>query len=422
MYKFETNQVRAGFSSDPTTKAYVPPLYMTAAYVYDSVQDAQEIFQLKKSGNIYTRLGNPTTAFLEERLAVLEGGVAALAFASGHAAFVGGVLTIMQQGQHIVAGKTLYGGTVNLLTHTFPRMGITTTFVDTDDPESFRSAIQPNTRLVYIETIGNPACNLCDIDAISAIAHEAGIAVMVDSTLSPPCLYRPFDHGANIVLHSTTKYACGHGTTMGGALVDGGNFDWKNGNYPLLAEPDKSYHGIVYAEHFGEAAFTGRASAVTMRDLGACPSPFNSFMVMQGLDTLSLRMERHTANARKIAQFLSEHPKVDVVNYPELPNSPYKALADRDWPNGCGGVLSVVLKGGRAGGAALIDALQLFRNVTHMADVRSMVCHPATTTHSQLSEERLKAAGIDAGLVRVSVGLEHVDDQIADLEKALDNV
>jgi len=422
MPKIETQQIRAGYTYDPVTKSYVPPLYMTAAYVYDSALDAQEIFQLKKSGNIYTRLGNPTTAILEERLAAMEGGVGALAFASGHAAFFGAVVTIMQQGQHIVAGKTLYGGTVNMLTHTLPRLGITTTFVDTDDPESFRSAIRPETRLVYIETIGNPACNLCDIDAIAAIAHEAGVAVMVDSTLSTPILYKPFEHGADLVLHSTTKYMCGHGTTMGGVVVDGGTFPWDNGNYPLLSEPDLSYHGIIHTEHFGKAAFIGRARTDTMRDLGACPSPFNSFMTLQGVETLSLRMERHTQNTKKLVAYLADHPSIEQINYPDMPGSKYQWLVDRDWQQGCGGVFSIIVKGGKAAGVQLIDSLELFCNVTHMSDVRSMACHPATTTHSQMTEARLKESGVDPGLLRISVGLEHIDDQIADFEQALAKV
>jgi len=419
MAKFETQQARAGYTPEPTTKSFVPPLYMTAGYVYDSARDAQEIFELKKPGNIYSRLGNPTTAILEERLNTLEGGAGALAFASGHAALVGAVVTIMQAGQHIVAGKTLYGGTVNMLTHTLPRLGIATTFVDTDDPENFRAAFRPETRLVYIEVIGNPQCNLCDIDAIAAIAHEAGVPLLIDATLATPYLYRPLDHGADLVLHSTTKYICGHGTTMGGALIDGGVFNWDNGKYPLLTEPDPSYHGIIYTEHFGRAAFISRARAGTMRDLGGCPSPFNSFLLLQGVETLSLRMDRHTANARELARYLNDHPAVWRVFHPALPGSPYKHLADRDWPRGCGGLFSIELKGGRPAGAKLIDSFKLFGNVTHFADARSMACHPATTTHSQMTEENMAESGVGAGLVRISVGLEHIDDLIADFEQAL---
>ena len=419
MARFETLQTRAGYIPDPTTKSFVPPLYMTAGFIYDSAQDAQEIFELKKPGNIYSRLGNPTTAILEERLNALEGGVGALTFASGHAALVGAIVTIMQAGQHIVAGKTLYGGTINMLTYTLPRLGITTTFVNTDNPENLRAAIRPETRLIYIEVIGNPQCNLCDIDAIAAIAHDAKIPLLVDGTLATPYLYKPLDHGADLVLHSTTKYICGHGTTMGGVLIDGGTFDWKNGKYPSLTEPDPSYHGIIYAEHFGNAAFITRARTGTMRDLGGCPSPFNSFLLLQGADTLSLRMERHTENARELARYLNDHPAVMRVNHPELSGSPYKHLADRDWPNGCGGLFSIELKGGRTAGAKLIDSLKLFGNVTHFADVRSMVCHPATTTHSQMSEEKMEESGISAGLVRVSAGLEHVNDLIADFDQAL---
>ena len=419
MDKFETLQVRAGYTPDPATKAFVPPLYMTAGYVYDSAQDAQDIFQLKKAGNIYSRLGNPTTAVLEERLNVLEDGVGALAFSSGHAALVGAIVNIMQTGQHIVAGKTLYGGTVNMLTHTLPRLGITTTFVDTDNPESFRAAFKPETRLVYIEVIGNPQINLCDMDAITAIAHEAGIPVLVDATMSTPYLYKPFDHGADLVLHSTTKYICGHGSTMGGVLIDGGTFNWKNGKYPSLTEPDPSYHGIVYTESFGKAAFITRARTGIMRDFGACPSPFNSFLLLQGIETLSLRMERHSKNTLALAQYLNDHPAVWRVNHPQLPASPYKHLADRDWPHGCGGLFSIELKGGRPAGAKLIDSFKLFRNVTHFADARSMVCHPATTTHSQMTEEKMEESGIGPGLVRISVGLEHIDDIIADFEQAL---
>jgi len=419
MENFETLQVRAGYTCDPATKAFVPPLYMTAGYVYDSAQDAQDIFQLKKPGNIYSRLGNPTTAILEERLNILEGGVGALSFSSGHAALVGAIVTIMQSGQHIVAAKTLYGGTVNMLTHSLPRLGITTTFVNTENPENFRTAIKPETRLVYVEVIGNPQINLCDIDAIAAIAHEAGVPLLVDATMSTPYLYKPFEHGADLVLHSTTKYICGHGSTMGGVLIDAGTFNWKNGKYPSLTEPDPSYHGIVYTEHFGKAAFITRARTGTMRDFGACPSPFNSFMLLQGIETLSLRMERHSKNTLQLAQYLNDHPAVWRVNYPGLPASAYKYLADRDWPRGCGGLFSIELKGGRSAGAKLIDSLKLFRNVTHFADARSMVCHPATTTHSQMTEESMEESGIGAGLVRISVGLEHIDDLIADFEQAL---
>ncbi|MCL2703046.1 MAG: O-acetylhomoserine aminocarboxypropyltransferase/cysteine synthase [Defluviitaleaceae bacterium] len=419
MPEFETLQARAGYTPEPATKSFVPPLYMTAGYLYDSAQDAQDIFELRKSGNIYSRLGNPTTAILEERLNALEGGVGALAFASGHAALVGAIFTLMEGGQHIAAGKTLYGGTVNMLTHSLPRLGITTTFASTDDPENFRKAIRPETRLIYIEVIGNPQGNLCDIDAISAIAREHGVPVLVDATLSTPYLYKPFEHGADLVLHSTTKYICGHGTTMGGVLIDSGNFEWANGKFPLLSEPDPSYHGIVYTDHFGKAAFISRARTAAMRDFGGCPSPFNSFLLLQGVETLSLRMERHTANARAMAQYLTNHPAIERVNYPELPSSPYKHLADRDWPKGCGGLFSIELKGGREAGASLINSLTLISNVTHFADVRSMACHPATTTHSQMTPENMLESGIPPGLVRISAGLEHIDDLIADFEKAL---
>jgi len=419
MENFETLQTRFGYTPEPTTKSFVPPLYMTNGYLYDSARDAQEIFELKKPGNIYSRLGNPTTAIFEERLNALEGGVGALAFSSGHAALVGAIVTMMQAGQHIVAGKTLYGGTVNMLTYTMPRLGITTTFVDTDNPENFRKAIKSETRLLYIEVIGNPQMNLCDIDAICSIAHEAGIPVLVDATLSTPYLYKPLEHGADLVLHSTTKYICGHGNTMGGALIDGGVFNWKNGKYPLLTEPDPSYHGVVYADNFGKAGFITRARAGTMRDLGGCPSPFNSFLLLQGLETLSLRMDRHTSNTLELAKYLSGHAAVKRVLHPALPDSPYKKLYDRDWPRGCGGLFSIELKGGREAGAKLIDSLKLFGNVTHFADVRSMVCHPATTTHSQMTEEKMIESGISGGLVRISVGLEHVDDLKADFEQAL---
>ena len=419
MKKFETLQVRAGHTPDTDTKSFFPPLYMTAGYVYDSAQDAQEVFELKKPGNIYSRLGNPTTAILEERLNALEGGVGALAFSSGHAAFAGTIFTIMEAGQHIVAGRTLYGGTINMLTYSMPRLGINTTFVNTDDPENFRAAIRPETRLLYIEVIGNPQGNLSDIDAVAAIAREAGIPLLVDATLATPYLYRPFEHGADLVLHSTTKYICGHGTTMGGVLIDGGTFNWKNGKYPCLSESDPSYHGVVYADQFGKAAFIARARAGTMRDFGSCPSPFNSFLLLQGIDTLSIRMERHSENALKLARHLKDHPAIGSVNHPALADSPYKKLADRDWKRGCGGLFSIVLKGGKEAGAKLIDSLKLFSNVTHFADARSMVCHPATTTHSQLTASQMEESGISPGLVRVSAGLEHIDDIIADFDQAL---
>ncbi len=419
MPRFETLQVQAGYTPDPTTKAFVPPLYMTAAYSFDSTQDAADIFALEKSGNIYSRITNPTVSIFEEKMNALEGGVGALAFSSGHAALVGAIATLMDGGKHIVAGSTLYGGTINLLSNTFPRLGITTTYVNTSDLSALRAAIRPETRLVMVEAVGNPASNLCDVDAIAAIAHEAGIPLLVDATFCTPYLFKPLEHGADIVLHSATKYLGGHGTTMGGVLVDGGTFPWANGKFPLLSEPDPGYHDAVHTQLFGKAAFIGRARVDIMRDLGACLSPFNAFMLIQGVETLSLRMERHTANARALAGYLSKHPAVEYVNYPELPGSPYRALAERDWPRGCGGIFTVGIKGGRAAGGKFIDSLKLFKNVANVADVRSMVIHPATTTHSQLTDEQLEAGGIGPGMVRVSAGLEHIDDMIEDFEQAL---
>ncbi len=342
-----------------------------------------------------------------------------MALASGHAALVTAITAIMGAGSHIVSGSTLYGGTVNLLSNTLPGLGINTTMVSTDDPQKIENAIRDNTRLVLVETIGNPASNLCDIDAIAAICKKHGIPLLVDSTFSTPYLYQPFEHGANIVLHSATKFLGGHGTTMGGILVDGGNFDWKNGKFPLLSEPDPGYHDAIHADLFGKAAFIGRARVAILRDMGACLSPFNAFLLIQGIETLSLRVERHVENTRALIKYLSANDAVSYINYPELPGSPYKVLADRDYPKGVGSIFTFGLKGGKEAGAKFLNAVKLFRIVANVADVRSMVIHPATTTHSQLTPEQLKAGGIDEDMVRVSVGTEHIDDIIADFDQAI---
>lgn len=420
MYQFDTLQLHAGYRKDPATGAITVPIYQSNAYGYDSTQQAADRFALKESGHMYTRLSNPTTDVLEQRIAALEGGVGALAAASGHAAEITGLLTLLDAGDHVVASSTLYGGTYNIFSQTLPRYGITTTFVNSDDPANFKAALKENTKLIYLEQLGNPVVNLVDVDAVAKIAHAHQIPLMVDNTFATPYLYRPFEHGADIVIHSATKYIGGHGSTMGGLLVDSGNFDWEaSGKFPTLSQPDPSYHGEIHTKLFGKAAYIGKARVSLMRDLGACISPFNSFLLLMGLETLSLRMDKIVANTQKLVAHLEKHPGVSWVHYPQMPSSRYYELAQRDFPKGCSGVFVFGIKGGVQAGATFIDHLKLFYNASNLADSHSMVVHPASTTHSQLSEEALKAAGILPEMIRVSVGLEDPADLIEDLDQAI---
>ncbi len=419
--KRETIALHAGYRSDPSTRAAAVPVYQTTSYTFDDTQHGADLFNLNVAGNIYTRIMNPTTAVLEERLAQLEGGIAALAVASGMAAITYAVQTIAQAGDNIIATKTLYGGTYNYFAHTLPQQGIEVRFVDPDKPEQIAALADARTRLVYAESIGNPAINVIDIPAFAAAAHAQGLPLMVDNTVPSPTLYRPIEHGADIVIQSLTKYIGGHGTTIGGAIIDSGKFTWA-GNLrfdAILNQPDPSYHDVNYSEHFGAAAYIARARVVPLRNTGAALSPMSAFLLLQGLETLALRMERHCENALAVARYLQNHPQVAWVNYPALDNSPYKALIDRDYGGKASGLLSFGIKGGREAGAKFIDALQLFLRLVNIGDAKSLATHPASTTHRQLSPEELQAAGVGEDMVRLSVGIEHIDDLLADLAQAL---
>ena len=418
--KFETLQIHGGQTPDPTTGSRAVPIYQTSSYVFRDVEHAANLFALKEPGNIYTRIMNPTTDVLEQRIALLEGGVGALAVASGSAAVTYAIMNIAQAGDEIVSAQTLYGGTYNLFSVTLPKYGISTRFVDAGDLEAVKGAINEKTKAVYVETIGNPDINLVDVAALAEVAHGAGVPLIVDNTFATPYLFRPFDHGADIIVHSATKFIGGHGTSIGGLIVDAGKFDWiRSGRFPGLTEPDASYHGIRYAQDMGAAAFITKARVQLLRDTGACLSPFNAFLLLQGLETLSLRVERHVENTRKIIRFLSEHPAVSWIRYPELPDSPYKALADRDFPKGTGSIFTFGIKGGVEAGKTFIDSLKLFSLLANVADAKSLVIHPASTTHAQLDEEDLKRAGVSSDLIRISIGLEAVEDLIDDLSEAL---
>ncbi|MFH6974794.1 O-acetylhomoserine aminocarboxypropyltransferase/cysteine synthase family protein [Neisseria sp. 23W00296] len=419
--KRETIALHAGYRSDPSTRAAAVPVYQTTSYTFDDTQHGADLFNLNVAGNIYTRIMNPTTAVLEERLAQLEGGIAALAVASGMAAITYAVQTIAQAGDNIIATKTLYGGTYNYFAHTLPQQGIKVRFVDPDKPEQIAALADARTRLVYAESIGNPAINVIDIPAFAAAAHAQGLPLMVDNTVPSPALYRPIEHGADIVIQSLTKYIGGHGTTIGGAIIDSGKFAWAgNPRFDaILNQPDPSYHGVNYSEHFGAAAYIARARVVPLRNTGAALSPMSAFLLLQGLETLALRMERHCENALAVARYLQNHPQVAWVNYPALDNSPYKALIDRDYGGKASGLLSFGIKGGREAGAKFIDALQLFLRLVNIGDAKSLATHPASTTHRQLSPEELQAAVVGEDMVRLSVGIEHIDDLLADLAQAL---
>lgn len=418
--KFETLQIHGGQTPDPTTGSRAVPIYQTSSYVFRDVEHAANLFALKEPGNIYTRIMNPTTDVLEQRIALLEGGVGALAVASGSAAVTYAIMNIAQAGDEIVSAQTLYGGTYNLFSVTLPKYGISTRFVDAGDLEAVKGAINEKTKAVYVETIGNPDINLVDVAALAEVAHGAGVPLIVDNTFATPYLFRPFDHGADIIVHSATKFIGGHGTSIGGLIVDAGKFDWiHSGRFPGLTEPDASYHGIRYAQDVGAAAYITKARVQLLRDTGACLSPFNAFLLLQGLETLSLRVERHVENTRKIIRFLSEHPAVSWIRYPELPDSPYKALADRDFPKGTGSIFTFGINGGVEAGKSFINSLKLFSLLANVADAKSLVIHPASTTHAQLDEEGLKRAGVSSDLIRISIGLEAVEDLIDDLSEAL---
>jgi len=423
--RFETLSVHAGYKPDPTTKSVAVPLYQTAAYAFDNAQHGADLFDLKVAGNIYTRIMNPTTDVLEQRVAALEGGIGALALASGQAAVTYAILTIAEAGDNIVSSTALYGGTYNLFAHTLPQYGISTRFADHRDPASFESLIDERTKAVFVESLGNPAGNVTDIARIAEIAHRHGVPLIVDNTVPSPYLCRPIEHGADIVVHSLTKYMGGHGTTVAGAIVDSGKFPWAEHKqrFKRLNEPDVSYHGVVYTEALGAAAYIGRARVVPLRNMGSAISPFNSFLILQGIETLALRMDRISANALAVAQHLKQHNKVAWVNYAGLEDHPDHALARKYLGGKASGLLTFGVKGRsgdkRADGARFLDALQLFTRLVNIGDAKSLATHPASTTHRQLSPEELAKTGVGEDTVRLSVGIEHIDDLIADLDQAL---
>ena len=419
-YKFETLQLHAGHTVDATGSRAVP-IYQTTSYVFKDAEQAAGRFALTDAGPIYTRLGNPTQDVLESRVAQLEGGAGAIAVASGSAAVTYAIQNVASAGDNIVAASTLYGGTYNLFSATLPRFGITTKFVNPDNLEEFKAAIDDNTKAVYVESVGNPGANLVDLEAIAEIAHAHGIIVIVDNTFGTPYLFRPFEHGADVVVHSATKYLGGHGTTIAGVIVESGKFDYKaSGRYPGFVEGDLHYNGLVYGDL--PIPFTVKVRAQLLRDTGASITPLAAWLIIQGIETLSLRVERHVENTRKVVEFLANHPKIAYVNYPELPNSPYKALADKYFPNGVGAVFTFGVKGGKEEGVKFVDALQIFSNLANVADAKSLVIHPASTTHAQLNAEEQLKAGVKPEQLRVSIGIEHIDDIIADLAQALDKL
>ena len=421
---FETLQLHVGQEqADPVTDSRAVPIYQTTSYVFHNAQHAADRFGLKDAGNIYGRLTNTTEDVFEKRIAALEGGVAALAVASGAAAINYTIQALAQNGGHIVAQKTIYGGTSNLLEHTLPAFGVKTTFVDAHNLAEVEGSIQENTRAVYLETLGNPNSDIPDIDAIAEIAHKHGIPLVIDNTFGTPYLIRPIEHGADIVVHSATKFIGGHGTTLGGVIVDSGKFDWKaSGKFPAFSEPNPSYHGVSFVDAAGPAAFVTYIRAIILRDTGACISPFNAFLLLQGTETLSLRLDRHVENTKKVVAFLTHHPKVEKVNHPSLPDHPDHALYEKYFPNGGASIFTFNIKGGQKEAFAFIDHLQIFSLLANVADVKSLVIHPATTTHAQLSPEELADVGIQENTIRLSIGTEHVDDIIADLDQALNAV
>lgn len=418
--KFDTVSLHGGQQPDPATGARAVPIYQTTSYVFRDTEHAAALFNLERAGHIYSRISNPTVAVLEERVAALEQGVGAVATASGQAALHLGIATLMGAGNHIVASASIYGGSHNLLTHTLPRFGITTTFVNPRDLDGFRKAIRPETRLVFGETLGNPGLEVLDLPKVADIAHKAGVPLMIDNTFATPYLCQPIAHGADIVVHSATKFLGGHGVAIGGMLVDGGNFDWeRSGKFPTLTEPYAGYHGLDFAEEFGPAAYVMRARTEGLRDFGACMSPMNAFQILQGVETLPLRVQRHVENARRVVAFLHAHESVAWVSYPELPEHPDYALAKQLLPKGSGAIFTFGIKGGRAAGRRFIESLRIFSHLANVGDAKSLVIHPASTTHQQMDAEALKAAGVGEDMVRLSVGLEDPADLIDDLGQAL---
>ncbi|MBQ9283881.1 MAG: O-acetylhomoserine aminocarboxypropyltransferase/cysteine synthase [Acidaminococcaceae bacterium] len=417
-YKFETLQLHVGQEqADPATDSRAVPIYQTTSYVFHNSQHAADRFGLRDAGNIYGRLTNSTQDVLEKRLAALEGGSAALALASGAAAVTYAVQALAANGGHIVAQKTIYGGSFNLLAHTLPQYGITTTFVDAHKLDEVENAIQENTRAIYLETLGNPNSDIPNIDAVAEIAHKHGLPLVIDNTFGTPYLIRPIEHGADVVIHSATKFIGGHGTTLGGIIVDGGKFDWKkSGKFPNIADPNPSYHGVSFYDAVGPAAFVTYIRAILLRDTGACISPFNAFLLLQGVETLSLRLERHAENTKKVVEYLSKHPLVESVSHPSLPEHPDHALYEKYFPNGGASIFTFEIKGGQEAAWKFIDSLKIFSLLANVADVKSLVIHPASTTHSQLTEAELKDQGISPSTIRLSIGTEHIDDIIADLE------
>lgn len=423
-YKFETLQLHVGQENpDPATDARAVPIYQTTSYVFKNSAHAAARFELADAGNIYGRLTNSTQDVFEKRIAALEGGVAALAVASGAAAVTYTIQALAQAGDHIVAQKTIYGGSYNLLAHTLSQFGVSTTFVDAHNLQEIEDAIQENTKAVYLETLGNPNSDIPDIDAVAALAHKHGLPLVIDNTFGTPYLIRPIEHGADIVVHSATKFIGGHGTTLGGVIVDSGKFDWKaSGKYAPIAEPNPSYHGVSFVDAAGPAAFVTYIRAILLRDTGATISPFNAFLLLQGVETLSLRLERHAENTKKVVEYLSKHPKVEHVNHPSLPDHPDHALYEKYFPNGGASIFTFEIKGGQAEAHKFIDSLEIFSLLANVADVKSLVIHPATTTHSQLTDEELADQGIKQNTIRLSIGTEHIDDIIADMEQAFAQV
>jgi len=417
---FDTLSLHAGQQPDPTTGARATPVYQTASYVFRDTDYAAGLFNIERTGHVYSRLSNPTNAVLEERIAMLDNGIGAIATASGQAAMHLAIATIVSAGDHIVSSRSLYGGTHNLLDYTMRRFGIETTFVDPRDPAAFAGAIQDNTRLVFAEILGNPGLEVLDVPAVAKVAHDAGLPLMVDATFATPYLCKPIDLGADIVMHSATKFLSGHGIVIGGLLVDGGTFDWEaSGRFPTLCEPYAGFHDLTFSEEFGPAAFITRARKEGLRDFGACMSPTTAFHILQGMETLSLRMQRHVDNTQRIVEFLSGHDQVGGINYPSLPDHPDHELAKSILPNGCGAVLSFEVKGGREAGIRFIESLDLFSHLANIGDAKSLVIHPASTTHHRMGADALEKAGISEGLIRLSVGLEDADDLIADLGRGL---
>ena len=418
-FGIETQCLHAGHIPDPITGARAVPIYQTTSYVFDDVEHAASLFNLQTFGNTYVRLTNPTNAVFEERVATLENGRAAVAVSSGMAAQMTAILTLMEQGDHLVSAKTLYGGTYPQFDVTFRKMGIDTTFIDSDDPENFRKAITPKTKALYAETIGNPTNNVLDIAAVAAVANDAGIPLIIDNTFASPYLCKPIDHGADIVVHSATKFMGGHGTSMGGVMVESGKFDWGNGNFPGMTEPSPGYHGIRFYETFGDFGFTGKARCETLRTLGHAMSPFNAFMLLQGIETLPIRMDRHCENAVGVANFLLDHPAIKWVSYAGLPDSPYSHLVEKYLPKGAGSIMTFGIEGGAAAGEKFINNCQVMSHLANVGDAKTLIIHPASTTHRQLNEEQQIAAGITPDMVRLSVGLETLDDILWDLDQAL---